>query len=56
MSLEAGAGVAAGEGALQLESVQLAGKRPMTIKAFVQGQRDFVGSQLSSEAELAQSG
>ncbi len=54
--LEAGAAVATGEGALRLESVQLAGKRPMAIKAFVQGQRDFVGSQLSPQAELAESG
>ena len=38
--------VAAGEGALRLEKVQLAGKRAMEIGTFVRGQRDFVGSRL----------
>jgi methionyl-tRNA formyltransferase len=46
---EAGAAVATGEGALRLETVQLAGKRPMGIDAFLQGQRDFVGSRLAQE-------
>ncbi|RLC60444.1 MAG: methionyl-tRNA formyltransferase [Chloroflexota bacterium] len=41
-----GAAVATGEGALRLEEVQLAGKRPMDIAAFLRGQRDFVGSRL----------
>ena len=38
--------VAAGEGALLLDEVQLAGKRPMDIASFIRGQRDFVGSRL----------
>jgi methionyl-tRNA formyltransferase len=46
VTLPGGVGVAAGEGALRLETVQLAGKRPMDIGAFVRGQRDFVGSLL----------
>ena len=53
---EAGAAVATGEGALRLESVQLAGKRPMDIGAFVQGQRDFVGSHLVVAGKQAESG
>ncbi len=39
--------VATGEGALRLEEVQLAGKRPMDIGAFLRGQRDFVDSVLA---------
>ena len=56
MPLGAGAAVAAGEGALRLECVQLAGKRPMTIEAFLQGQRDFVGSRLLAEVDSEKSG
>jgi methionyl-tRNA formyltransferase len=41
-----GVAVATGEGALRLEMVQLAGKRPVNGAAFVRGQRNFVGSQL----------
>lgn len=37
--------VATGEGALRLEEVQLAGKRPMDVAAFLCGQRECVGSQ-----------
>ena len=48
---EVGAAVATGEGALRLETVQLAGKRPMDIGVFLQGQRDFVGSRLAQECE-----
>jgi len=39
--------VATGEGALRLEKVQLAGKRPMDIAPFLRGQRDFAGSALA---------
>jgi methionyl-tRNA formyltransferase len=42
--------VATGRGALRLESLQLAGKRPMEVDAFLRGQRDLVGSRLG-EAE-----
>lgn len=41
-------GVITGEGVLRLEVLQLAGKRPMDIHAFVRGQRDFVNSQLGA--------
>jgi methionyl-tRNA formyltransferase len=40
------AGVVTGQGVLWLEEVQLAGKRPTPIAAFVQGARGFVGSKL----------
>ncbi len=43
--------VATGEGALCLEEVQLAGKRPMDIAAFLRGQRDCVGSYLGAVGE-----
>ena len=46
VALPDGVGVATGEGALRLESVQLAGKRPMDAKTFIRGQRGFVGSRL----------
>ncbi|MGQ9492950.1 MAG: methionyl-tRNA formyltransferase [Anaerolineae bacterium] len=39
--------VVTGEGLLILEEVQLAGKRPLTAREFVRGQRDFVGSLLT---------
>jgi methionyl-tRNA formyltransferase len=41
--------VATGEGALRLEEVQLAGKRPMDIAAFLCGQRDCIGVCLGIE-------
>ncbi len=44
--LEGGAAVATGEGALRLDEVQMAGKRPMEMAAFLHGQRDCVGSRL----------
>ena len=47
VALAGGVVVATGEGALRLEEVQLAGKRPMDIGAFLRGQRDFVGSVLA---------
>jgi methionyl-tRNA formyltransferase len=43
---EDGPAVATGAGALLLEEIQLAGKRALPASAFVQGQRDFLGSQL----------
>lgn len=43
-----GVGVIAGEGALLLEEVQLAGKRAMSAADFVRGQRDFIGARLPS--------
>ena len=46
LPLADGPAVATGEGALRLEEVQLAGKRPANIAAFLRGQRDFVGSLL----------
>jgi len=48
---EVGAAVATGEGALRLEEVQLAGKRPMDVVAFLRGQREFVGSRLGVAEE-----
>ena len=47
VALADGVVVATGEGALLLEEVQLAGKRPMDIGAFLRGQRDFAGSVLA---------
>jgi methionyl-tRNA formyltransferase len=41
-----GVAVAAGEGSLLLREVALAGRRPVPATAFVQGYRDFIGSQL----------
>jgi len=41
-----GLAVATGEGALRLEEVQLAGKRPMDVTTFLRGQRGFLSSQL----------
>lgn len=38
--------VVTGQGGLQLQDLQLAGKRPMTADAFLRGRPDFVGSQL----------
>jgi methionyl-tRNA formyltransferase len=43
--------VATGEGTLRLEEVQLAGKRPMAMAAFLRGQRDLVGSRLGVAEE-----
>ncbi len=40
------AGVITGQGVLWLEELQLAGKRPLPIGAFLQGARGFVGSTL----------
>ncbi len=46
IALADGVAVATGTGALRLEKVQLAGKRPMDSAIFIRGQRDFVGSRL----------
>ncbi|MFQ5340325.1 MAG: methionyl-tRNA formyltransferase [Anaerolineae bacterium] len=43
-----GLAVVAGEGAVLLERVQLAGKRAMDIQVFARGQRDFIGSVLGT--------
>jgi methionyl-tRNA formyltransferase len=40
--------VAAGEGGLRLDELELAGRRPASGGAFVQGYRDFVGAVLGS--------
>ena len=40
------AGVATGQGVLWLDEVQLAGKKPTPIGAFLVGARGFVGSRL----------
>jgi methionyl-tRNA formyltransferase len=45
-ALADGLAVATGEGALRLEEVQLAGKRPMDVNIFLRGQRGFLSSQL----------
>jgi len=49
VALADGVAVAASEGALRLEEVQLAGKRPMDIAPFLRGQHNFVGSRLNNE-------
>jgi len=49
VALADGVAVATGKGALRLEEVQLAGKRPMDVTAFLRGQRDFVDSRLGIE-------
>lgn len=47
---EEGPAVVTGEGLLLLDEVQLAGKRPTTGKAFLQGYGDVVGARLGDEA------
>ena len=49
--LEDGYAVATGEGALRLEVVQMAGKRPMDVATFICGQRNCVGSRLGDHLE-----
>ena len=44
VGVDDGAAVATGAGALQLEKIQLAGKRAMAVGPFLRGARDFVGS------------
>lgn len=42
-----GAAVVAGQGALQLLEVQMAGKNPLPIEAFLRGRRNFIGAVLT---------
>jgi methionyl-tRNA formyltransferase len=51
VALADGCAVATGRGALRLEEVQLAGKRPMDIEAFLCGQRECVGVCLGAAEE-----
>jgi len=44
-----GVGVQTGDGILQLVTVQLEGRRPLSAKEFLRGQRDFLGALLPSE-------
>jgi methionyl-tRNA formyltransferase len=46
IELTDGVGVVTGRGVLLLEEVQLAGKKAMSVKDFVRGQREFVGAVL----------
>jgi methionyl-tRNA formyltransferase len=48
VALADGVAVATGEGALHLLQVQLAGKRPMSMAAFICGQRECVGSRFGA--------
>lgn len=48
---KSGAGVATGDGVLELREVQLAGKRVMPIEEFLRGQPAFIESVLTSGAE-----
>lgn len=41
--------VACAGGALQLETLQLSGRRPMAADAFLNGQPDIVGARLGSD-------
>ena len=50
-ALADGLAVATGKGALNLQEVQLAGKRPMDIAAFCRGQRDCMGSRFEMKEE-----
>ena len=44
-----GVGVVTGEGVLWLQEVQLAGKRPQPIDAFLRGAAGLVGSRLAGQ-------
>jgi methionyl-tRNA formyltransferase len=46
LPLSPGVGVVTGDGILELDAVQLEGKREMSITEFLRGQRDFIGSVL----------
>jgi methionyl-tRNA formyltransferase len=48
VDLDPGVGVVAGQGALELLEVQLAGKKPMAVDRFILGQQDLIGSSLGS--------
>ncbi|NNM67773.1 MAG: methionyl-tRNA formyltransferase, partial [Spirochaetales bacterium] len=41
--------VQTGEGLLALRELQLAGRKPLDFRSFVNGARDFVGSRLGEE-------
>ncbi len=47
-ALPEGVGVAAGEGVLELQTVQLEGRKPVAIDEFLRGHSDFAGSQLGT--------
>ncbi len=49
LALPQGIGVAAGDGVLMLERVQLAGRRALDIRRFICGQPGFIGSHLGIE-------
>ena len=49
VAVDGGVAVATGEGALRLEKVQLAGKRPMEIQAFLCGHRECVDARLGEK-------
>lgn len=51
LQTEAGILVACGTGALRLDSVQLAGRRPMSAADFVRGRADFIGATLGQELD-----
>jgi methionyl-tRNA formyltransferase len=46
VDVEGGIGVVTGQGLLELEEVQLAGKKPAAGEAFARGQRDLIGARL----------
>jgi methionyl-tRNA formyltransferase len=52
IALDDGAAVVTGNGALQLKRVQMAGKQPLDIAAFLCGRRDCVGVCLGSVEEM----
>ena len=37
-------GIVTGEGMLKIQTIQLEGRRPMSVQQFIRGQRDFIGS------------
>ena len=51
ITVPGGVAVVTGDGALRLDEVQPAGKRPMPGKAFVNGAPGFVGARLAAVAQ-----
>lgn len=49
VSLPDGVGVVASEGILEVSKLQMEGKRAASVREFVQGYQDFVGSKLGSQ-------
>jgi methionyl-tRNA formyltransferase len=47
--MQDGIGVVTGQGLLELQEVQLAGKKPASGEAFARGQRDLIGACLGEE-------